>query len=156
MFMNIIELKERADISENTTLSKICIQYRKLLNELRKKELPRTIIEFINQDIEDLNSTSLTSNQFGKLVIQKQTKLLNLLQKELKIVPKNHYLNLWLILGMSAFGAPLGVALGLGMDNFLFLAIGLPIGLAIGIGIGLRKDKKTSDEGRQLEVEMKY
>jgi hypothetical protein len=154
--MNIIELKEREDISENVKLARIYIQFQELLKELRKRELPEKIIDIVNQRIEGINSTTLTGNELGKLVKKKQTEITKMLEKELKIVPKNHYRNLWSVLGMSIFGLPIGVVYGTIIGNMAMLAIGLPIGMAIGIGLGARLDKKAFKEGRQLEVEIKY
>src|SRR6478609_716757 len=122
--MNIIELKERQNISDNIKLNRIYVQFGELLKELRKKDLPQKIIESINQDIEELNSTSHTSNDFSKLTKQKQTKIIKIIEKELKIVPKNYYRNIWLALGMSVFGVPIGVAFGSSVGNMGLLAIG--------------------------------
>ena len=154
--MNMIELKERQNISDNINLSKIYVQLAELLKELKKKQLPHKIIESVNQDIEEINSTSLTDNELRKLVKQKQTRIIKLVEKELKIVPKNYYRNLWLVVGMSAFGLPIGVVFGLSIGNMGLLALGLPIGMAIGIVVGSGMDKKASVEGRQLDVEIKY
>nr|WP_315151937.1 hypothetical protein [uncultured Flavobacterium sp.] len=154
--MNIIELKERQNISDNIKLNRIHVQFGELLKELRKKDLPQKIIESINLDIEELNSTSLTSNDFIKLTKQKQTKIIKVIEKELKIVPKNYYRNIWLALGMSAFGLPIGVAFGLSVGNIGLLAIGLPIGMAIGMAVGSKMDKKAFEESRQLNIEIKY
>jgi hypothetical protein len=154
--MNIIELKEIEGISENVKLARIYIQFQELLKELRRRELPEKIINIVNQRTEGLNSTTLTGSELGKLVNQKQTEITKMLEKELKIVPKNHYRNLWLVLGMSAFGLPIGVVYGTIIGNMAMLAIGLPIGMAIGIGLGAGLDKKAFKEGRQLEVEIKY
>lgn len=154
--MNIIELKERQNISDNIKLNRIYVQFGELLKELSKKDLPQKIIESINLDIEELNSTSLTSNDFIKLTKQKQTKIIKVIEKELKIVPKNFYRNIWLALGMSAFGLPIGVAFGLSVGNIGLLAIGLPIGMAIGMAVGSRMDKKAFEESRQLNIEIKY
>ncbi|HLF53198.1 hypothetical protein [Flavobacterium sp.] len=152
----MIELKERQNISDNINLSKIYVQLAELLKELKKKQLPHKIIESVNQDIEEINSTSLTDNELRKLVKQKQTRIIKLVEKELKIVPKNYYRNLWLVVGMSAFGLPIGVVFGLSIGNMGLLALGLPIGMAIGIVVGSGMDKKASVEGRQLDVEIKY
>lgn len=82
-------------------------------------------------------------------------RMVNTLEKEVKLVPKNHYRNRWLALGMAAFGLPMGVVFGISLGNMAFLAIGLPIGMAIGIAVGTGLDKKASEEGRQLDVEIK-
>ena len=154
--MNIIELKERENISDDIKLSRIYVQLGELLKSLKKKELTPEIIKSINGDIEELNSSSLTSNELIKLVKLKQTKIIKVVEKELKIVPKNYYRNLWLILGMSVFGIPIGVAFGSSIGNMGLLGIGLPIGMGIGIVVGSGMDKKAFKEGRQLDIEIKY
>ena len=73
----------------------------------------------------------------------------------MKIVPINHYRNLWMVIGMSAFGLPLGVAYGTSIGNIGMMAIGLPIGMVIGIAIGTNMDKKALADGRQLSIEIK-
>jgi hypothetical protein len=155
--MDIIELKERDDILENVKLRRIYVQFQELLKELRKKELPHKIFESVNHDIEDLNSISLTGKELKKSFKQKQTKIINLLEKELKIVPKEHYQNLWLSIGMCVFGLPIGTIFGLVIfDNIVFYSIGIPIGMVIGIALGSEMDKKAFKEGRQLDVKIKY
>lgn len=153
--MNIIKLKERQNISENSKINKVYLQLGELLKELTKKELPSNIIQSINQDIEELNAAPSTDNGFGKAVKKKQGKIIKLVEHELKIVPKNYYTTLWLALGMSVFGIPIGVAFGISIGNLGLLAIGLPIGMGIGALIGSGMDKKALKEGRQLNIEIK-
>ena len=81
-------------------------------------------------------------------------RILKLIEKEQKLVPKNIYRNRWLAIGMSAFGIPFRVAFGISLGNMAFLAIGLPLGMAIGIAIGAGMDKKAFEEGRQLDLEI--
>lgn len=85
-----------------------------------------------------------------------QSRSIKLIEKELKIVTKNNNRNTWLAIGMSAFGIPLGVAFGTSLGNMGFIGIGLPIGMAIGIVIGTGMDKRSFEEGRQLDLEIKY
>jgi hypothetical protein len=82
--------------------------------------------------------------------------IFKLVEKELKLVTKNHYRRLWMVLGMTIFGVLLGVAFGASLGNMAFLGLGLPIGMAIGIGVGTVMDKKAATEGRQLDVDLKY
>ncbi|MEO4005967.1 hypothetical protein [Flavobacterium sp. CAU 1735] len=154
--MKIIELKEIQNTSENSKLPPLYTQFQKLLEELRKKELPDTLIESINKDIEVLNTTTLTDDKLRKLFKEKQTKIVRLVEKEVKIVPQKYYMTLWLAIGMSAFGIPLGTVLGLSLGNMGLLGIGLPIGMAIGIAVGTNMDKKALQEGRQLDVVIKH
>ena len=154
--MNIIELKERQDLSYDTKTNRIYIQLEELLNQLSKRNLPQNIIESVNQDIEAVNASLLIGNDFRKLVKQKQNKIIKLLEKDLKVVPKNYYRNMWLALGMSVFGLPIGVAFGASIGNMGLLGVGLPIGMAIGALVGSKMDKKALEEGRQLNIEIKY
>lgn len=151
--MDIIELKNKQAINKNAKLSKVYSQFMALLKELRKKELPDQIVHSINKDIEELNSISDMGNELRKTINKKQAKIIKLLEKELKIVPKNYYRNIWLAVGMTAFGIPIGLIFGMTIGNYGFLAIGLPIGMAIGIAVGTGMDKKASETGRQLDVE---
>lgn len=154
--MNIIELKDRPNISGDIKLSGIYAQFGELLNEIEKKELSQNIIDAINEDVQELNSSSLTAKELSKLVKQKQEIILKLLEKEHKIVPIKYYSKLWMVVGMSAFGLPIGVVLGSIIGNMGMLAIGLPFGMAIGIAVGTTMDTKAANEGRQLDIEIKY
>lgn len=61
-----------------------------------------------------------------------------------------------MVLGMSTFGVPMGIGFGLIMKNMGLLGIGLPIGMGVGMGVGNYLDKKALDQGRQLNVDLKY
>lgn len=150
--MSIIKLKE----IENSSESPIYGQLGALLQELEKKTLSDEVVRSINQDIERLNTTTANGSSLRKLVKQIQTNIVKLVEKQHKIVPKNYYRNIWLAIGMSAIGIPLGMLYGLLMGNMGLLAIGLPIGLGIGVAIGSNMDKKAADEGRQLDIELKH
>ena len=154
--MNITELKERSDISEDVKLSRIYTQLQELIKELKQRELPDEIVETINKDVEELNSTSLVGKELRKLTKQKQTNILFILMKKLKIVPKNHYRIMWMALGMSVFGFPIGIAYGAALGNVGLFPTGVGFGMVIGLILGKRIDKKAFEEGRQLGVEIKY
>lgn len=150
--MEIIELnKNDSNIKVNNSIE----QFKQLNKLLNDKKLPVNIIEKINFEIELLNSSQLVGNSLLHLIKKKQNKIIRLTEKELKIVPKNYYRNLWMVLGMSAFGLPVGVAFGLSMGNIGLLAIGLPIGTGIGVLVGSKLDKKASESGKQLDIELK-
>jgi hypothetical protein len=124
------------------------------LNELRKRELPVEMVSAINQEVEVINAVSDTGKGFRKMVRDKQSHILKMLEKELKLVPKNYYRNMWLAIGMAVFGLPLGVVFGASLGNMAFIGIGLPIGMVIGMGVGAEMDKKAFREGRQLDIEI--
>jgi H+/Cl- antiporter ClcA len=152
--MTIIELKERTDLANDMKLSSFYAQFSALLNELRKKQLNDELIKSINAFIETINASTAANKEFKKLVKQAQTAIVKQVEKEHKIVPKNHYRNLWMLLGFTTFGLPIGLAFGLSVGNIGLMAVGLPIGMAIGAAVGSSMDKKAEQEGRQLGVEI--
>lgn len=149
--MKIIEPKKRDDLQNTPKLHEAFGLFEKLIYELNKKNLPETTIEFINQHVEELNTIPSSDKS-----LKKQAQITKFLEKEHKLVPKNYYRNLWIPLGMSAFGLPFGVALGLVVNNMGLLGVGLPIGLAIGAIVGTRMDKQALTDGRQLDTDLKY
>lgn len=153
--MNIIELKHPEAILKNPKLNNAYIQLVDILNELRKKDLPQTIVEEINARIALLNSASDSESELKKAIKTTQSDIIKLLEKELKIVPKSYYRNMWMALGIAAFGVPLGVVFGMSIGNMGMMAVGIPIGMAVGLGVGMSMDKKAFEEGRQLDIEIK-
>lgn len=154
--MNIKNLSSRPDISTDKKLNRIHTQFNELLSELNKKELKQSLEIFINECVDSINSSSLKGSKLTKLIKQKQSAILKQLEKEHKIVPKNKYRTMWMLFGISGIGLPIGVAFGLSLGNIGLLGLGIPIGMAVGLAIGILLDKKALDEGRQLDIEIKY
>ncbi|QCK17134.1 hypothetical protein DCC35_18365 [Mangrovivirga cuniculi] len=113
-------------------------------------------MEEINNEIDDLNSISGSHKEIRRSIKKKQSNILKILETELKLVPKNHYRNTWMAIGMAAFGLPFGVIFSFLIGNMAFLGIGLPIGLAVGMGIGAEKDKESQNNNKQLNFEITY
>lgn len=153
--MEIKELDSRQDSFADDKLTKIYTQFIGLHSELRKRELPENIVISVNLCVDKINSSTLTGKQLTKLIKQEQNSILIQIEKELKVVPKNYYRNLWVVLGMTAFGLPIGVSFGLSLGNIGLLGLGFPIGMAIGLAVGSNLDKKALNEGRQLNIEFK-
>lgn len=151
--MEIIQLT-KID-SSNPKVENSIIQFKRLVEILNTKNLPKNIIEKINYEISILNSSEIVGNSFLHLLKKKRNSITKLIEKELKLVPKNYYRNLWFVLGMTAFGLPLGVTFGLSIGNIGLLGIGLPIGMVIGLLIGSLMDKKALESGKQLDIELK-
>ena len=154
--MKIKELAKRLDIEQNKKLTAKYVQFEKLINELRIREIPNEIVNSINIDIDQINSISGSNKELSKQLRKIQSRILTLIEKELKLVTKNHYRRTWMVMGMAAFGIPLGVAFGVSIGNMAFLGIGIPIGMAVGIAIGTAKDKEAYTNGNQLDTEIKY
>jgi hypothetical protein len=154
--MEIKELNKRPSIDENKKLISAYAQFDKLLTELKKKELPEEIAKYINTGIDQINSFSESEKELKKQIRKTQSGILKLIEKELKLVTKNHYRNTWLAVGMAVFGIPLGLALGTSIGNMGLLGIGLAIGMVIGMAVGAGMDKKAVESGRQLDIEINY
>lgn len=152
--MKIIELKRRPGFDQDKKLINSYDQFDKLLIELKKKKLPEEIVNSINNGINKINSVSESDKVLRKQIRKTQASILKLIEKELKLVARNHYRNTWLAIGMAAFGIPLGVVFGKSLGNMGLLGIGLPIGMVIGIAVGSVMDKKAFEAGKQLDFEM--
>lgn len=151
--MKIIELVRRSNIEEN---KKLVSQYdflEKLFEELRQKELPLEVIGSINQKLELLNVFSGSDKDLSRLMRKNQSEILQLLEKEFKLVCKGHYQNLWLPVGLAAFGLPMGVLFGISLGSMAYIGLGLPLGMLIGMTYGIFLDKKAQEDGKQLETE---
>ncbi|WCM42346.1 hypothetical protein MG290_01360 [Flavobacterium sp. CBA20B-1] len=155
--MTINKLRGVKNLDSDIRLNQLYNQFDVLLSELRNRRLPDSIIQTINSEVEEINtSNSLTTADLRKVIKKKQTAILKLIENELKLVPKNYHRNLWLALGMTVFGIPLGVLAGVLLKKPGLFAIGLPIGVAIGVTVGTAMDKKAVEENRQLNIEIKY
>ncbi len=153
--MEIKELKKRPHFNEDKKLADSYSQFDRFLGELKKRDLPEDIVNSINRNIDEINAVSET-DKWGKQLKKTQSCLIKKMEKETKLVPKHYYRNTWLAVGMATFGIPLGLVFGISLGNMAFLAIGLPIGMGIGIAVGTAMDKKALEEGRQLDLEIKY
>ena len=151
--MSIENPIERSDLGK-PKLEKRYRNFRQLIKEVQDREIPEETAQSISANIEALNLVPGTDLKFSKNLRKTQSTIMNTLLKEVKIVPKNYYRNLWLSLGMAVFGVPLGVAFGAAQDNMAFLGIGIPIGMGIGIAIGTAMDEQAKKEGRQLDIDL--
>ena len=151
----IIFLTETPLLKESEKLSWYYDQINTLIEELNDRSIPEEVAKTISLKIRDMNQFSGSARQLKSLANKNIHFIIRLLEKELDLVNKNHYRNLWMALGMSVFGLPLGAAFGLAIGNLAFLGIGLPIGMLIGLAIGTQKDKKAAEEGKQLKFELK-
>ena len=152
--MHFIPLKDRQYTAEEIKLKKVYEQFRALLMELEKKALPADICSTINERIQTINNSALSGTPLINLINQVQKDTLKQLEQQLKIVPQRHYQGMWMLLGMSGIGLPIGVAIGLSIGNIGLLGTGLPIGMLIGLMIGIFMDKKALQEGRQLAIKI--
>jgi hypothetical protein len=151
--MEIKNLNNREIIYQNIKVFGAYNQLENLLTELRKRTLPDEIVANINSAIKLVNSAK--DVEFRNQIKKAQADILTLLEKELKMVPKNHYRNYWMAMGLAVFGVPIGVLYGLLNHNMAMLSFGLPIGLLVGMAVGASMDKKALKEGRLINIEIK-
>jgi hypothetical protein len=154
--MEIKELNKIPSIEQNKKLTKKYVYLKKLIEELNKKDLTSEIVNSVDNDIEQINSFSGSEKDLLKQIRKTQSSILKLVEKELKLVTKNHFRNKWLAIGMTAFGIPIGTAIGMSIGNMAFVGFGLVIGMIFGITYGMEMDKKAKDAGKQLNVEIEY
>ncbi|MCH6234386.1 hypothetical protein [Cognataquiflexum rubidum] len=150
--MELIEITERPEFASKEKVNKKITGFTNLINELRKRPLSEKEVETINNEIKNINASSGPEKDFMKTLAKSQANILKVIEKESKLVVKNHYRNLWLVLGMSAFGIPIGVAFGISIGNLGLLGLGFPIGMGMGVAVGTSLDNKAAKEGRQLDV----
>ena len=154
--MEIKELTKRPSIDQNKKLINIYTQFNKLITELKKRKLTEEVVNSINNEVMEINSVSGSEKKLRKQIRKSQSNILKLIEKTLKIVTKNHYRNTWLAVGMTVFGIPIGVAFGTSLGNMGLIGIGLPLGMAFGMVVGSNMDKKAFEDGRQINMEIKY
>ena len=153
--MEIIYLNKREDMTTSPKLEAAYAQFNQLIQELNDREFFDSTVMTINLKVEEVNNSPKTCKSMRRLIQKKQSEIVRLVEKEHKVVPKNYYRNVWLALGMSAFGVPIGVAVGVSIGNMGMIGFGIPIGMAIGTAVGVRLDRKAQKEGRQLNIELK-
>ncbi|MFC2108993.1 hypothetical protein ACFLRU_02990 [Bacteroidota bacterium] len=152
--MEFIKLKEREIKSENKKLVKVFEQLASLLLAINKKEIPEEIRATINTTIHSLNAVLGTDKELKKQIIKAQASILKLIEKELKLVPKNYYQNTYLVIGMALGMTVVGVPIGTATGNMGLMGIGMCFGMAFGIIVGKAKDKKAFEAGEQLDIEI--
>ena len=151
--MKFIELRKRLSFYQNEGLSQGYENLENLLGELTGKEIPQPLVLSINEHILLINSFSGTDAKLVKELRKSRNEILSTLQKELQVVPRNYYQRMWVAIGITAFGLPMGVVFGVILDNLACMALALPMGLLFGIIIGSSLDKKAMLSGKQLDID---
>ncbi len=151
--MELEKLRPRAISESAKGFGKQYLLLQNLLEELQGRTLPDHVMENLNGHIRKINDLNDADPGLERELKSSRNAIIKVLEKELKLVPKDYYKKLWMALGMTVFGLPLGLAFGLSIGNIGMMAIGLPIGMAIGVAVGSRMDQKALQEGRQLTTE---
>jgi len=88
------------------------------------------------------NMIHLADNARRKKYAKRLKQTVRHLKSEHKLVPKGHYVSIWISIGTG-----IGVAIGAGMDN---VGAGIPIGIGIGVAVGTTLDAKAKKEDRVI------
>lgn len=153
--MHLLKLQPLPDSELSEKVKEQYSKLETLLLELEQRQLPEDVIKAINKEIEQVNSRSPSVKDRNTFLYKGRSGIIQILENELELVPRNHYRNRWLALGMAAFGIPFGTIFSISLDNFGFIGLGLPIGMALGISIGTSLDKKAQENGKQLDFDNK-
>lgn len=127
--------------------------YERFLAAIAKKEIPEKINTIIEMEIAEINNFKEEDGSLFVFIKKSQVTLLAVLESTLGIVAKNHFRNQWMVLGLVAFGIPLGVVIAMLANNYGLMGLGMAIGLPIGMLMGKKKDDKAAVDGKQLDFE---
>jgi len=85
----------------------------------------------------ELKILDLKADTNRKVLCKKLAIFLKFLEEEFSLIPKNHYTDIYMIIGMCS-----GMIFSLYIDA-INLLIGMLIGMVIGLTVGVTKDKKA-------------
>lgn len=152
--MNITKLDKRPAIDEDKKLKIDYVYFEQMIVELEERDIPADIVASVNKNIDDVNAFSGSNKDLCKCLRKSQLVIFEMLEKEMKLVPKHYYRSRWMVMGMCVIGVPFGIVFGNLIGNISLLGVGIPIGMLLGIVIGAQMDKKAAQEGRQLDIEV--
>lgn len=151
--MKIIELNNKQNNNQSKKVVKRYSQLERLIIGLKEREITDEIVLAINDEINIINECKETEKDFLCKVKKTKSNILKLIEKELKLVPKSHYQNLWMVYGMIA-----GLIISLILKQFGFentwnsVGMMLPMGMLFGIVAGKNRDEKAQKNGLQLNI----
>lgn len=147
-------LRERPEINEHPKLKQRWKRFQRLLMLLADRAIPEDTEAAINEHVGAVNDAPAEKKKLNKQLVKSQSKVLELVESKLGLVPRNYYRNKWTGLGMAVFGMPIGVAMGTALGSMAYMGLGLPIGLAIGAVVGSKKDQAAENAGLQLDFDI--
>lgn len=145
------ELNKRLNIEHNKKLIEANSSLDHLIKELGKREIPLEIITVVNQEIEKINSFSGSDKDLLKQLRVSKKLVIEMIEKELELVPRYHYQNKWMAFGILAGVLFSTIFNQLGFsDTWNSLGMGISMGLLFGMLAGKNRDEKAFKEGKQL------
>ena len=151
--MKLIQLQPKmTDSMPDDKLAKAYRRLHKVLAIAETKPLSESTISKINEKVQELNASTKINGALYRLVNLTENEIITILEQDIDIVPVGHYSKKWTAVGITLYGIPFGIILGLLTHNMGLFAIGLPIGLGIGALIGRSKDAQAAAQGRQYDI----
>ena len=152
--MTVEKLKRMKGSERNKKLTKAYDKMHRLIEALNKKDIPSKSAITINTDIKTINSFSGTEKELTRVLRKTYSRTLAFLEKELKIVAKNHYLSLGMVFGMLAGTVFSSVSWGFGsMGMGSSTGMEISLGMILGMVVGIYLDKQAEKDGKQLALE---
>lgn len=152
--MTFSQLKSKSAYKTNEVLNQKFVEFKKLIIAMKKKEIPAELIEEINAEIALINTFEGSEAALLKQYKNSLAGIISRLESKLSLVPKGYYRNKWMAIGIAVFGVSLGTVFGVVFNNMAFIGVGIPLGIGIGLAIGRIKDKKSFNNGKQLDIEI--
>ncbi len=156
--MKIVKLRRYEQKMNSPKLNEVYKQFNAYINELNSWSFPDDTISAVNREIEELNAAPTNDASMRVAIQKKLTTISRLIEKKHKVVPMNYYRTLWTNRGMTVFGIPMSIVMGvIGMHvgYIALFIVGMPLGMFMGFAFGSSKDKNAMREGRQLNVSLK-
>ncbi len=151
--MKIEHLKRREGTVGNNRLTKAYDKMQNLIDALGNRDLPSDELISINERIQSINAFTGSEKELTKTLKNTYDDILKQIEKNLKLVSKHHFRQLWMVYGMlagvvfSSLSSSFGI-IGIGFSG----GMGISIGMLIGIMIGANLDQQAEKNGAQLEV----
>ena len=144
-------IKGLLDRSTRKSEFKFYNNFHKILASLKKREFTEEEIKTIELELESLDLTITSINQFKELK-KKYTKFISFLETDFSLITPGHYTNSSMIYGMifgSGIGTALGTAFG-GNGTAIGISLGTSLGMLLGIVYGTTKDNEAKKQNRVL------
>lgn len=142
-------------LESNTRLYKKYLLVRDILDELQKRKLSASIVQRINREIDNINSTSSSEKELFIQLSRTQSKLRKIIRNDLKLATKNYYRDMYIPIGL-AIGIIINLLINQRTGSHVFVYIlSLLVGIGGGWATGTFFDKKAKKEGKQIDIELR-
>ncbi|MDB4335055.1 hypothetical protein OAA06_01715 [bacterium] len=150
--MDIRNLEHRPEFDQEGRLNRKYKRLQKLIVELNKKDLKGQMVALSNSYVDQINRYEGGEEQLLIIVQNSYNRILSFAKEEFDIVYSGYYGGTWGLIGMSAFGFPLGLIGFLITANEVHVLLGMPLGCLLGYLIGHLKDTSAKRYNKQISM----